>query len=84
MNDFQKFIAYSRYARYIPELQRRETFEETVNRLITFLDKKLEGTFPATLEDIRKAILNLEIMPSMRLLMTSGEAAERDNIAIYN
>lgn len=83
-SSYQEVIAYSRYARYIPELKRRETWVETVNRLVVFLDKSLGGAFPATMEEIREAILSLEVMPSMRALMCAGEAAERDNIAIYN
>jgi len=61
-------------------LKRRETWEETVDRLIQFLDKKTGSAFPATMMEIREAVLNLEIMPSMRLLMTAGEAAERDTL----
>lgn len=85
---YQTVIHRSRYARYIPELQRRETWEETVDRLITYLGDKL-GTEeqPAPhpeLWQLREAILKLEVMPSMRLMMTAGEACERDNIAAYN
>lgn len=83
-SSFQQVIHTSRYARYNEELKRRETWEETVDRLIQFLDKKTGSAFPAIMMDIKKAILNLEVMPSMRLLMTAGEAAERDNIALYN
>lgn len=88
--NYQKVIAYSKYARYLPELNRRETWEETVIRLCDFLtyhNQHSDGTTPfreVIWNDIYPAILNLEIMPSMRLMMTAGEAAERDNIAIYN
>lgn len=86
---YQTIIAKSRYARYLPDQQRRETWEETVDRLINYLSLKLpfDGTHEnqAILwEEVRPAILNLEIMPSMRLLMAAGEAVERDNIAAYN
>lgn len=80
---YQDVIAISRYARYIPEKQRRETWSETVDRLINYLSYKtpqLLKEMPA----IKKAVLNLEVMPSMRLLMTAGEACERDNISAYN
>lgn len=88
---YQEIIAYSRYAKYIPELNRRETWEETVGRLLDYLGNKqpillepYSGTSNRPIDDIEYAILNLEIMPSMRLLMTAGEACERDNIAAYN
>jgi ribonucleoside-triphosphate reductase len=79
---YQEVIAYSRYARYIPELKRRETWEETVTRLMEFIKDKTETQ--EVYDDLKQAILNLDIMPSMRLLMTAGEAASRDNIALYN
>lgn len=80
---YQDVIAISRYARFIPEKNRRETWSETVDRLINYLSYKtpqLLKEMPA----IKKAVLNLEVMPSMRLLMTAGEACERDNISAYN
>jgi ribonucleoside-triphosphate reductase len=80
---YQDVIAMSRYARYIPEKQRRETWSETVDRLINYLLQKtpeLHKEMPS----IKKAVLDLEVMPSMRLLMTAGEACERDNISAYN
>ena len=80
---YQQVIAASRYARFIPEKQRRETWEETVDRLIGYLETKVPD-LKEELKDIRKAVLNLEVMPSMRLLMTAGEACERDNISAYN
>jgi ribonucleoside-diphosphate reductase alpha chain len=86
---YQDIIALSRYARYIPELKRRETWGETVDRLIGYLHFKVkdnlsEQDLQCLDNDIRKAILNLEVMPSMRLLMCAGEACERDNIAAFN
>ena len=81
---YQAVIHRSRYARYLPEKQRRETWEETVNRLMAYLSGKLVHIEHTGLDDLRTAILNLEVMPSMRLLMTAGEACERDNIAAYN
>lgn len=88
---YQSIIHRSRYARYLPEKQRRETWEETVTRLISYLELKLaqqeDGIgFPEQdkLLELKQAILNLEVMPSMRLLMTAGEACERDNISAYN
>jgi len=80
---YQDVIAMSRYARYIPEKKRRETWEETVDRLIEYLRSKHSG-FEKTYSELRQAILKLEVMPSMRLLMTAGEACDRDNISAYN
>ena len=80
---YQEVIHQSRYARYIPEKNRRETWQETVDRLVNYLTQKapeLHKEMPS----IKDAVLNLEVMPSMRLLMTAGEACERDNIAAYN
>lgn len=82
MNDYQRFIATSRYARWVPELNRRETWEETVDRFMTHIVK--DKVDAATKDEIRAAILNLEIMPSMRAIMTAGVAADRDNTCIYN
>ena len=83
MNTYQKLIASSRYARYLPEEQRRETWSETVNRLTTFIGEErpeLQNMLPK----LNKAIYNLEVMPSMRLMMTAGEACRRDNLSAYN
>jgi ribonucleoside-diphosphate reductase alpha chain len=91
---YQEIIHQSRYARFLPEKNRRETYEETVGRLIDYLNiqvlsaRKDEDSAEALsnilIEEIKPAILNLDIMPSMRLLMTAGEACERDNISAYN
>lgn len=86
---YQQIIHRSRYARYLPEEGRRESWEETVDRLINYIKDKTvtpDNNYELhdTLSGIRKAILNLEIMPSMRLMMTAGEACDRDNISAYN
>jgi ribonucleoside-triphosphate reductase (thioredoxin) len=83
---YQEFIHTSRYARWLEVEGRRETWEETVDRYMTFVVDKVKGyTIPSDLRSqIRDAILNLEIMPSMRSLMTAGPALERDNTAGYN
>lgn len=83
---YQEIIHLSRYARFLPEQNRRETWEETVDRLIHYLDYKLNYNPDMTdkLQQVKGAILNLEVMPSMRLMMTAGEACERDNISAYN
>jgi len=83
---YQTVIAKSRYARYLPHLKRRETWGETVNRLVEYIRPIVEETDKsgAWLTELEQAIYNLEVMPSMRLLMTAGEACDRDNIAAYN
>ena len=83
MDNYQRFIHVSRYARYIPELKRRENWDETVTRLTDFI-KKHQPKLGKDIDRIHDAVLKLEVMPSMRLLMTAGEACERDNIAAYN
>jgi len=80
---YQDVISMSRYARFIPELKRRETWDETVDRLVNYLETK-SPDLQKELKEIKKAVLNLDIMPSMRLLMTAGEACERENISAYN
>jgi ribonucleoside-triphosphate reductase (thioredoxin) len=81
---YQEFIALSRYARFDNTLGRREKWHETVQRLIDFWRKQLPQLSAETLERIQHAILHLDVMPSMRSLMTAGPAAERDNVAMYN
>lgn len=81
LNAYQRYIALSRYARYLPEQQRRETWEETVSRYCDFFANKYD-TFPK--KEVQEAITNLKVMPSMRALMTAGKALDRDNVAGYN
>jgi len=90
MDDFQMFIAQSKYARWLEDEGRRETWEETVRRYITYVEKYIGSTIgidEAILSDTiesQKSIQNLEVMPSMRALMTAGPALERCNVAGYN
>ena len=82
MNNYETFIYKSRYARFSPVLSRRETWEETVNRYIQqVIGDKCSAS---QRKELKSAILNMEIMPSMRALMTAGPALERDNVAGYN
>ncbi len=88
-NDYQNFIALSRYARWLPDKKRRETWEETVARYFDFMEEHLkENTnaelVPKTRKILEDAVLKLEVMPSMRALMTSGEALKNSHIAGYN
>ena len=80
---YQNFIALSRYARWLPEEGRRETWSETVDR---YIDNVVEPCIDEAevIEELRDAILSLSVMPSMRMLMTAGPALQRDNTAGYN
>lgn len=81
---YNSIVFKSRYARYLPELKRREEWPETVERLISYLVTKAPAAEAVLRAEIQPAILSLSVMPSMRLLMTAGEACERDNISAYN
>lgn len=89
--EYQKFIHLSRYARYNENVGRRETWEETVARYFNFFQEHLEEHYSAGVKDYKKirpeleqAVLDLDIMPSMRCLMTAGPALKRDAVAGYN
>jgi ribonucleoside-triphosphate reductase (thioredoxin) len=86
MDQYQEYIAASRYARFVDEKHRRETWGETVDRYVDYIFSRT----PAISEDkelkteIRSAIYNLDLMPSMRAMMTAGKSADRDNTCVYN
>lgn len=84
--DYQNFIGTSRYSRWIDAENRRESWPETVNRYVTNVIKPvLEKIGELDLIDkIEDAILSLQVMPSMRSMMTAGEALDRDNTAGFN
>jgi ribonucleoside-diphosphate reductase alpha chain len=82
-SDYQTFIATSRYARWLDDEGRRETWGETVGRFIDNIVRP-SGVSDKDVNDIQEAILNLQVMPSMRALMTAGPAAARDNTCVYN
>jgi ribonucleoside-diphosphate reductase alpha chain len=85
LDSYQKFIFTSRYARYLEDEGRRETWEEVVDRYISFFKARHDDkAIHKKLESARTAILNLEVMPSMRCLMTAGPALDRDNVAGFN
>ena len=81
--DYQNFIATSRYARWLDDEGRRETWSETVTRYVDYMSEKV-GIDENTSNEIWVAIHNLDVMPSMRALMTAGAALDRDNTAGYN
>lgn len=86
IDPYRSFIAKSRYSRWIEEENRRETWLETVNRFVSFMRTTEAGKKLHSEEwvEIHKAILNHEVMPSMRGLMTAGKALERENLAQFN
>ena len=81
---YQQFIHQSRYARWQEDKHRRETWEETVKRYFVFFEQHLGNKAKKDRKELEEAVLNLKIMPSMRALMTAGEALHRDNVAGYN
>jgi ribonucleoside-diphosphate reductase alpha chain len=85
MNQYQEYIHKSRYAKYLPEQGRREDWNETVQRYVNYIfDRNAELDRGTLKQDIYNAIHGMHIMPSMRAMMTSGKAADRDNTCIYN
>ena len=86
MDQYREYIAASRYARFIDEKGRRENWGETVDRYVDYIFSRT----PAIQEnkklktEIRSAIFNHELMPSMRAMMTAGKSADRDNTCVYN
>ena len=81
--DYQAFIHKSRYARWLDKEGRRESWSETVSRYMENIIRPVAGN-DTYIKDIEDAILSLEVMPSMRSLMTAGPAASRDNVSMYN
>ena len=86
---YQQFIHLSRYSRWLPEEGRRETWGETVGRYFNFFESHLEEMCGYKLDsktknELEEAILETRVMPSMRCLMTAGEALKKENIAGYN
>ena len=88
-SSYQQYIHLSRYARFSYENNRRETWEETVDRYFTFFQDHIEQELDFKLtkthiDPIKDAVRDLNVMPSMRCLMTAGEALKRENVAGYN
>ena len=81
--DYQSFIHQSRYARWLPEQNRRESWSDTIVRLIDYYSS-FANLDDRTINFLFQNILNLEVMPSMRALMTAGSALDRNHIAAYN
>jgi ribonucleoside-diphosphate reductase alpha chain len=88
-NPYENFIALSRYARWIPEESRRETWGETVDRYFNFMLEHLYNSYKYTpdvklVEELKNAVYDRDVMPSMRAVMTAGAALDRDHVAGYN
>ena len=89
MTPYQEYIATSRYARFLDDKNRREHWSETVTRYFDFMQKHLKDKHGYKLtkelrDELQSAVNNREVVPSMRSIMTAGEALERQNIAGYN
>ena len=82
-SDYQTFIATSRYARWLDAEGRRENWGETVARYMDHIVRPITGN-NSLINEVEQAILSLDVMPSMRSLMTAGPAAQRDNTSMYN
>ena len=87
--EYQSFIHMSRYSRWLEEEGRRETWSETVGRLISYFKNHMSTNYKGVIknkdwDEIEEAVLSLQVMPSMRALMTAGGALDRENIAGYN
>ncbi|NBR24967.1 MAG: ribonucleoside-triphosphate reductase, partial [Micrococcales bacterium] len=88
-NPYENFIAISRYARWLEKENRRESWRETVDRYFDFMLEHLKENSkyipePALVEELKKAVFDRNVMPSMRSVMTAGPALDRDNVAGYN
>ena len=86
---YQQFIHLSRYSRWLPDEGRRETWNETVGRYFDYFTEHLEEMHDfkldsKTRDELEVGVLSTSVMPSMRCLMTAGEALKRENIAGYN
>jgi ribonucleoside-diphosphate reductase alpha chain len=82
LSPFQSFIFISRYSRWMPDYNRRESWDECVDRWWKYFTAKVPQL--AERPDVKEAILNLEVLPSMRSLMTAGPALDHDNTCLYN
>jgi ribonucleoside-diphosphate reductase alpha chain len=86
---YQQFIHKSRYARWLWSENRREAWDETVGRYFDFFEEHLSDTVNYKLDadtrrELEESVLSLKTMPSMRCMMTAGEALKRENVAGYN
>ena len=83
-NSLGELVYLRSYARWLEDEKRRETWPETVQRVVDFLFKEKQMLDDTLVEELHTAMLNQDVMPSMRSLWSSGEYAEIDNTCIYN
>jgi ribonucleoside-diphosphate reductase alpha chain len=88
-NPYENFIALSRYARWLEDEKRRETWQETVDRYFNFMlhQLKIKNNYvpdAKVVAELKSAVFNRDVMPSMRSVMTAGPALERENVSGYN
>ena len=88
-NHYENFIALSRYARWLSSENRRESWSETVDRYFNFMTDHLKNEYQYSpsielVEELKEFVFNRNVMPSMRAVMTSGPALERDHVSGYN
>tara|TARA_R110000822_G_scaffold310347_2_gene442704 strand:- start:286 stop:2193 length:1908 start_codon:yes stop_codon:yes gene_type:complete len=84
MNLYQEYIHQSRYSRYRDDLERRETWDETVDRVKDFWKGRIPASLKHDLNGAMESVRKLEVMPSMRVMMSAGQALEDHNVAGYN
>jgi len=86
-NVASEFVTLTHYSKWVEEKSRRETWDETATRVVTFLKEETQNSDKIpdrTWNKIEKSMLRFEVMPSMRLVATAGPAAKKDNTCIYN
>ena len=81
---YQDYIHVSRYARYNDEVKRRETWDETVDRVKQFWLGRSAKKLHTQIEESMEAVRRMEVMPSMRVMMSAGKALEDHHVAGYN
>jgi ribonucleoside-triphosphate reductase (thioredoxin) len=81
---FEEFVAKSRYCKWNKDKKRRETWEEAVSRYFDYIEKRFDLSQFSDIAAAKKAMLNKELFGSMRVLMTAGDALDRDDVAAYN
>lgn len=84
-SSYSEFIFYQMYSRWRDDIGRRETWTETIDRFVDYMRENLgKKLTEAEYGEVRDAILNQEVCPSMRLLWSSGDACRKTNVSAYN
>ena len=85
INDlYSNFISYRTYSRWLDDKGRRETWEDSVQRLFNFIENRVPAELVTTFNDACFLVKSKQVMPSMRFLWSAGDAAAENNFAIYN